>query len=48
MSFWLQIAAVVTLLGAVAAVLPEETSAQEIDFGKVDKFEVLGVGHPAR
>ena len=47
MSLRLRIAAAVMLLGAVAVVLPEETSAQEIDFGKVDKFEVLGLGHPA-
>jgi hypothetical protein len=44
MSLWMRIVAVVTLLGAVAAVLPEETSAQEIDFGKVDKFESLASG----
>jgi hypothetical protein len=31
----LRIAAVVTLLCVVGAVLPDETSAQEIDFGKV-------------
>jgi hypothetical protein len=37
-------AAVVLLLGAVAVVLPEETSAQEIDFGNVDKFESLASG----
>ena len=48
MNFRLRIAAAVMLLGAVAVVLPEETSAQEIDFGKVDKFEILGLGHPAR
>jgi hypothetical protein len=39
MSLQLRIAAVVTLLFAVAALLPEKTSAQEIDFGKLDKFE---------
>ncbi len=44
MSLRLRIAAAVMLLGAVAVVLPEETSAQEIDFGKVDKFESLASG----
>jgi hypothetical protein len=39
MSLQLRIAAVVTLLFAVAAFLPEKTSAQEIDSGKLDKFE---------
>jgi hypothetical protein len=34
----------VTLLCVVGAVLPDETSAQEIDFGKVDKFESLASG----
>ena len=42
MSLRLLIAAVV--LCAVAAVPSEETSAQEIDFGKVDKFESLASG----
>jgi hypothetical protein len=37
-------AVVLLLLGAVAVVLPEETSAQEIDFGNVDKFESLASG----
>ena len=44
MSLRLRIAAAVMLLGAVAVVLTEETSAQEIDFGKVDKFESLASG----
>ena len=44
MSLRLRSAAAVMLLGAVAVVLPEETSAQEIDFGKVDKFESLASG----
>ena len=44
MGLQLRIAAVVALLCAVAAVLPEETSAQDIDFGKVDKFESLATG----
>jgi hypothetical protein len=44
MSLRLQIAAVVTLLFAVAAFLPEKTSAQEIDFGKLDKFESFASG----
>jgi hypothetical protein len=44
MSLRLRIAAAVMLLGAEAVVLPEETSAQEIDFGKVDKFESLASG----
>ena len=42
MSLRLLIATVV--LCAVAAVPSEETSAQEIDFGKVDKFESLASG----
>ena len=33
-----------TLLGAEVVVLPGETAAQEIDFGKVDKFESLASG----
>ena len=41
MSFQLRIAAVVTLLFAVAAFLPKKTSAQEIDFGKLDKIQFL-------
>ena len=45
---WAPFAAAVMLLGAVAVVLPEETSAQEIDFGKIDKFESVASGHPAR
>ena len=40
--FW--IATSVALLSAVVAVLPEEITAQEIDFGKVDKFESLASG----
>ena len=44
MSFQLRIAAVVTLLFAVAAFLPKKTSAQEIDFGKLDKFESFASG----
>ena len=40
----LRIAAAVMLLGAIAVVLPEETSAQEIDFGKVDRFKSLASG----
>jgi hypothetical protein len=44
MSLRLRISVVVTLLCAVTAVLPEETPAQEIDFGKVDKFESLASG----
>ena len=44
MSLRLRIAAVLALLCAVAAVLPEATSAQDIDFGKVDKFESLATG----
>ena len=43
-SLQLQIAAAVTLLFAVAAFLPETTSAQEIDFGKLDKFESFASG----
>jgi hypothetical protein len=42
MSLRLPIATVV--LCVVAAVPPGETSAQEIDFGKVDKFESLASG----
>jgi len=42
MNLGLRIAAVV--LSALAAALPEETSAQEIDFSKVDKFESLASG----
>ena len=41
-SLVLRIAAVV--LCAVAAALPDGTSAQEIDFSKVNKFESLGSG----
>jgi hypothetical protein len=44
MSPQLRIAAVVTLPFAVAAFLPEKTSAQEIDFGKLDKFESFASG----
>ena len=33
-----------TLLRAEVVVLPGETAAQEIDFGKVDKFELLASG----
>jgi hypothetical protein len=44
MSLRLRIAAIVTLMYAVAAILPQDTSAQEIDFGKIDKFESLASG----
>jgi hypothetical protein len=44
MSLQLRFAAFVTLLFAVAAFLPEKTSAQEIDFGKLDKFESFASG----
>jgi hypothetical protein len=44
MSLRLRIAAVVTLPFAVAAFLPEKTFAQEIDFGKLDKFESFASG----
>jgi hypothetical protein len=44
MNLRLRIAAAVMLLGAIAVVLPEQISAQEIDFGKVDKFESLASG----
>ncbi len=39
-----QIVAAVTLLCAAVAVLPEATSAQAIDFGKINKFESLATG----
>jgi len=32
------------LLFATAGLLPDKTSAQQIDFGRIDKFESLGTG----
>ncbi len=36
-----------TLVCAANMVLSQQTSAQEIDFGKIDKFESLATGTPA-
>jgi hypothetical protein len=39
-----RIVAVLTLLCAAAAMLPVTACAQEIEFGKIDRFETLGTG----
>jgi hypothetical protein len=44
MRLLVRIIAALTLLCTALGVLSQETSAQEIDFGKIDKFESLATG----
>lgn len=44
MNFPMRIMALLVLLYAGVALLPEQVHAQDIDFGQIDKFESLGTG----